>query len=63
MTTSCEESWPSVIRSQIKTEKKNKRKKKVKGKKRKEKKKKKRKKTHGKRPLKIVHCSATPKPI
>lgn len=33
MTTSCGESWPSVIRSQIKTEKKNKRKKKVKGKK------------------------------
>lgn len=63
MTTSSEESWSRVIRSQIKTEKKKKRKKKVKGKKRKEKKKKKRKKTHGKRPLKIVYCSVTPKPI
>ena len=41
MTTSCEESWPSVIRRQIKTEKQNKRKKKVKEKKRKEKKEKK----------------------
>ena len=41
MTTSCEESWPSVISSQIKTEeKKNNRKKKVKEKKRKEKEKK-----------------------
>ena len=56
MTTSCDQSWRSVIRSQIKTEKKNKRKKKVKGKK-------KRKKTHGKRPLKIVYCSVTLKPI
>ena len=59
MTTSCDQSWRSVIRSQIKTEKKNKSEKKVKGTKRKEKKKKKRKKTHGKRPLKIAYCSVT----
>ena len=56
MTTSCDESWRSVIRSQIKTEKKKQEKKKVKGKE-------KRKKTHGKRPLKIVYCSVTLKAI